>query len=265
MAVALPLLLVTALLCWPTPTPARRLASEEGARPRSVRPRSFRPLAPWAAALFGWTLLGPAGAVSVSLVVTVMLRTGERSARFAETARALTELASGLRMMTGELRSGAVPESAAAGVAAETRGTVSTVFEGLAVATRLGGPAGSGGHERCPDGLRPVVERLRRCWRLSEHYGVAPVGLLEAVRLDAEQRARLAREVEAKLAGPRATATVLTGLPVLGLLLGQASGADPLGVLATDPVGQLLLLVGAVLLCAGVLWIRRLTETAVRS
>ncbi|PRW63408.1 type II secretion system F family protein [Actinopolyspora mortivallis] len=264
MAVVLPLLLVTALLCWPMPTPARRLAPQE-ARPRPVGSLSFRPLAPWAAALSGWALLGPAGAVSVSLLVTVMLRTGERSARFAGTARELSELASGLRMMIGDLRSGAVPESAAAGVAAETRGTVSTVFEGLAVATRLGGPAGPGGHERCPDGLRPVVERLGRCWRLSEHYGVAPVGLLEAVRVDAEQRARLAREVEAKLAGPRATATVLTGLPVLGLLLGQVSGADPLDVLATDPVGQLLLLVGTVLLCAGVLWIRRLTEAAVRS
>ena len=83
--------------------------------------------------------------------------------------------------------------------------------------------------------------------------------------MDVDSRTRFAAEVDARLAGPRATATVLAGLPVLGLLLGQAIGADPMRVLAGTAVGQTLLVVGTGLACAGVLWSARIVSAAVPS
>jgi tight adherence protein B len=53
---------------------------------------------------------------------------------------------------------------------------------------------------------------------------------------------------------------VLAGLPVLGLLLGQAVGADPWHVLTAHAAGQLLLVVGTGLVCAGLAWSARLVN-----
>ncbi|MGH3529759.1 MAG: type II secretion system F family protein, partial [Pseudonocardiaceae bacterium] len=69
--------------------------------------------------------------------------------------------------------------------------------------------------------------------------------------------------VQAQLAGPRATAAVLAGLPLLGLALGQAVGAAPLRVLCQTVVGQVLLVIGTAATCVGVLWSARLVSGAV--
>jgi tight adherence protein B len=76
---------------------------------------------------------------------------------------------------------------------------------------------------------------------------------------------RFAADVQARLAGPRATAAVLAGLPLLGLALGQAVGGAPVRVLGQTGVGQLLLVLGSCLACAGVLWSARLVAGAVRA
>ena len=83
------------------------------------------------------------------------------------------------------------------------------------------------------------------------------------MRCDAEHRGRFAAEVQARLAGPRATAVVLATLPLLGVGLGQAMGAAPLRVLCDTVVGHLLLVVGTALACAGVWWSARLISRAV--
>jgi tight adherence protein B len=56
---------------------------------------------------------------------------------------------------------------------------------------------------------------------------------------------------------------VLAGLPLLGLALGHAVGANPLRVLSDTSAGQGLLVVGTGLACAGVLWSARLMSRAV--
>jgi tight adherence protein B len=72
---------------------------------------------------------------------------------------------------------------------------------------------------------------------------------------------RFARQVLARMAGPRTSATVLAVLPALGVALGEAIGAHPLRLL-TGP-GQMLLAFGVALLCAGVAWCGRLTGQVV--
>jgi tight adherence protein B len=178
-----------------------------------------------------------------------------------------TAFAGGIRMLVGELRAGMHPAAAAAGAAVDAAPEVSGLFRDLASMSRLGGESTALSHEsgRGPSELDTSVGRMLRAWTLAQRHGVALADLLDAVRRDVEHRLAFVRDLEAKMAGPRATAAVLTGLPILGVLLGQAVGADPLAVLTERPIGQVLLVVGIGLLCSGMFWTMRLTEVVVRS
>ena len=46
--------------------------------------------------------------------------------------------------------------------------------------------------------------------------------------------------------------------PVMGVLLGSGMGVDPLAVLLGTPLGNVLLVVGVALMCAGLLWSARI-------
>jgi tight adherence protein B len=82
----------------------------------------------------------------------------------------------------------------------------------------------------------------------------------EAMDRDDELR----REMEAALAAPKATMTLLAGLPLLGLGLGQAIGAHPLHLLLYRPIGWALLAGAGVLDAIGVAVSRQITKVALR-
>ena len=67
------------------------------------------------------------------------------------------------------------------------------------------------------------------------------------------------------MAGARATATILAGLPVLSVLMGQLIGARPMAFLLGGQLGGWLLVVGLTLVCGGLLWSDRITDRAVRA
>jgi tight adherence protein B len=69
-------------------------------------------------------------------------------------------------------------------------------------------------------------------------------------------------ERRAALAGPRSTAAVLGWLPLLGVALGIALGADPLGVVLRGGIGTASAVVGCGLLVAGRWWTSRLVNRA---
>ena len=179
--------------------------------------------------------------------------TGRRDA--ARRRSAVIELCSAL---AAELRSGATARDALiaasrdvsdvdhlAAVAAAPHGDVAQALR--ATAERNGGA-----------GLR----RLAACWQVSEGSGsgLAPsVSRLAATLRDEEQ---VRREVAAQLAGPRATAVLLALLPLFGLAMGNALGANPLAVLVGTPLGQGCLVLGLLLEVAGLLWTARITRRA---
>ena len=66
------------------------------------------------------------------------------------------------------------------------------------------------------------------------------------------------------MAGARATATILAGLPVLSVLMGQLIGAHPIAFLLGGQLGGYLLVVGLTLICGGMLWSDHITGQAVR-
>ncbi|MDR1824523.1 MAG: type II secretion system F family protein [Bifidobacteriaceae bacterium] len=83
-------------------------------------------------------------------------------------------------------------------------------------------------------------------------------GLGEAIRAAQEAQDQL----EAALAGPKASARLLQFLPLLGIALGMAMGANPLGVLVGGGLGTVALGVGLGLLLVGRLWTGRLLARA---
>ena len=129
------------------------------------------------------------------------------------------------------------------------------------VARRPGGaarPDGAGS-----PGVGAELERVAVVWSLAERHGIPLADLLAGVHDDIRWRVRFGAGVRAELAGPRATAGVLTALPALGVGLGQLMGADPIGVLRGGVLGQALLVVGVGLIGAGRAWTEQILRRAV--
>jgi tight adherence protein B len=103
---------------------------------------------------------------------------------------------------------------------------------------------------------------LRAAERLSAGCG-APVAavvgrIAEALRAEAHAQ----RSVEIEMAPARATTRLLAGLPLVGLLMGVALGADPVRVLAFSGPGRACLLLALLLEGGGLLWCRAIRRSA---
>jgi tight adherence protein B len=173
-------------------------------------------------------------------------------------ATELQWLATGVEVIVGELRVGSHPATASAVAADECGGIASAALRGAASRSRLGGRAADG--IAASDSLLDAeLGRLAAAWRVADEHGLALAELLGAVREDMLGRRRFRERTDASLAGARATALVLAGLPILGVALGQLMGADPLQILLGGGLGGMLLLIGTALGCAGLLWTDAIT------
>ncbi|MBD8044542.1 hypothetical protein H9638_12060 [Arthrobacter sp. Sa2BUA2] len=107
-----------------------------------------------------------------------------------------------------------------------------------------------------------VWNDLAACVHSSERSGAPLAGILEryAHGLEAVLDARAARATA--LSGPKATVRVLTWLPVAGLGMGYALGADPLAVLTQTPLGWSAAAAGTGLALAAGFWTRLLVRRA---
>ena len=114
----------------------------------------------------------------------------------------------------------------------------------VAVAAAARSPAGdvvSALHELATLAGGATAADLATAWMVCETTGgqlAAPVARLAGAWRDDEQ---VRREVTAALAGPRATAVLLAGLPLAGLAMGAALGADPVALLRQPSVALVVL------------------------
>lgn len=163
--------------------------------------------------------------------------------------------------LAGEVRAGRQPGEALRCAARESDGLGDGQAAVLAAA-RFGGdvPGALAAAARQPgaEGLRG----LAACWRVAVDQGAGLATGLDrlaaALRAERDRRA----DLRAQLAGARATAVMLAGLPVLGLLFGVALGADPLRVLLHSGAGLGCLLAGGVLEGLGIWWVSRIVRRA---
>jgi tight adherence protein B len=196
-----------------------------------------------------------AGAVGVPLLRRVRLAGEARRARELR-GDAVIALCSAL---AGEVRAGRQPGEALLRAAGDSGG-LGEAQAGVLAAARFGGdvPGALTSAARQPgaDGLLG----LAACWRVAVDQGAGLAAGLDrlegALRADRDQRA----DLRAQLAGARATAVMLAGLPVLGLLLGAAMGADPLRVLLHSGAGLGCLVVGGLLEGLGLWWALRIVR-----
>ncbi|MGV0992907.1 MAG: type II secretion system F family protein [Mycobacterium sp.] len=170
-------------------------------------------------------------------------------------------MAAALETVVGELRVGAHPLRAFGIAASESQGAVGVALGTVTARVGLGADVVAGLRAVAEDSAVPFYwERIAVCWRLAAEHGLAMSTLMRAAQRDIVERQRFSSRVEAGLAGARATAAILAGLPVLGILFGQLISAHPMRFLLGGGIGGWLLVIGGGLIAAGVLWSDRIVD-----
>ncbi len=255
------LLLSVALLVFPS-SPSGRLAAPARTR------RTPSPLDPrWLVRLAGCVAVGAAVLLPLTTVLAVVVvgatgcvryRRRCRSRRTTDEGRALQ---TALDVLVGELRVGSHPVHAFCVAADETDGRVAASLRAVAARARLGADVAAGLRAQARSSALPAHwDRLALCWQLASDQGLAIATLMRAAQRDIAERQRFSARVVSGMAGARATAAILAGLPVLGVLLGQLIGARPLTFLLSGHAGGWLLVIGSMLVCGGLLWSDRITD-----
>ncbi|WP_433267509.1 type II secretion system F family protein [Actinosynnema sp. CS-041913] len=246
------LLLAAALLALP-PSVVKRLKALQGRQRRRLhlrRPHQLTVILLGAA--LGLTF-GVGGSIAGALTAMTVWHARRDRRKERDHLAATTAITEGLSAFVAELRAGAHPAQAAVSAAQDAEPPATEVLQTIAATSARGG--------NVETALAHTDARhLARAWRLSSEHGVPLAEVLEEVRQDLRQRTRFAHQFHARMAGPRASAAVLAALPVFGVLLGELTGSGPLDVLTSTAVGQVLLVVGAVLICAGLRWSAHLTR-----
>ena len=240
------------------PTPGTlRLSSLVAARARpSPTTWGLVPL-PVVAAMFS----GLVAAVLVAVVVIVVRRAVNARRRAAARDRERAGALDALALLAADLRAGRIPADALASAASVASGRSHLALVAAASAARMGSDVAVA--LDVPGSAVPAVLRgLAACWQVCHEAGA---GLAAAVeRLEQGLRAAEAqrRAVAAELAGPHATAQLLAVLPLGGVGLAAAFGANPVQFLLHTTFGLGCLLTGLLLDAAGVVWTRRLAAAA---
>lgn len=247
------------------------LVSPASPRRRLARPgRSRIQSAPRVA---GWWVACAVVCGAVFLPLTTVLATavlaatgGLRYRRRHRRRRGIDEgrqLETAIDVLVGELRVGAHPAQAFAVAADETAGRVADSCRAVAARARLGADVTAGLRSVGQTSALPAQwDRLAVCWELASEHGLAMSALMRAAQRDIVERQRFSGHVTSAMAGARATAAILAGLPMLSVLFGQLIGADTVAFLLAGHAGGWLLVVGVVLVCSGLLWSDRITDRA---
>ncbi|MCF6744112.1 pilus assembly protein TadB [Blastococcus sp. KM273128] len=170
-------------------------------------------------------------------------------------------LADALGAVAAELRAGRTLAEAVRSAAADCPDPV----VGSALVRAVRAPAAQGdGTQDDADGTPAALARLSAAVALGSRTGCSLAAVVAAVEGDLRARLARRRELLVATAGPRASARLLAGLPVLGLAMGSGVGADPWHVLTTTATGQGLLVAGVLLEVAGVAWTGRLVRRVAR-
>ncbi len=258
-------MLAFALLVAPT-SPQRRLNTGPSARSSAGRGRSGLMGACGAAGALGLCLAatGPFVALAALLIGGTTLLRYRRKVSKVRTDSDGRAMAGALEVLVSELRVGAHPVRAFAAAARETPGAVGASFQAVAARAGLGADVPAGLRAVAAESVRRADwERLAVFWQLASEHGLAVSPLMRAAQLDLAERQRFSDRVSAGMAGARATAAILAGLPVLGVALGELIGASPVTFLL-GRAGGWFLVAGATLVCAGLLWSDRITERVLR-
>ncbi|HET7799117.1 MAG TPA: type II secretion system F family protein [Humibacillus xanthopallidus] len=111
----------------------------------------------------------------------------------------------------------------------------------------------------------PEIAFVASAWALSERHGAPLAVAVERAAAGLREARTRQRKVRVAVAGPRATVTVLTVLPLTGPAFGLACGIDPASLYLGSRVGAVSAVLGVALIVVGRLWCRRMIRKAVAS
>lgn len=163
--------------------------------------------------------------------------------------------------LAAELRAGAPPDAALIAVAAD-----SALLPRARAAAQLGEPVApallaDAAAVRGSPVAAGVLRGMAACWSVAAQSGAGLADGMDRVAALAGARQRIGADLDAEVAAPRATARILSLLPLLGLALGELLGAGPISWLLTSPVGWLCGALGAGLLLVGRVWSARIAAS----
>ncbi|MEO7058634.1 MAG: hypothetical protein ABI083_02855 [Lapillicoccus sp.] len=107
------------------------------------------------------------------------------------------------------------------------------------------------------------VTFVAQAWSLSETLGAPLADSVTLAAASVRQHVSRRQRVAIAVAGPRATATVLSGLPLAGPVVGLLLGLSPRELYGT-PVGAVSTSLGVILLLVGRWWCRRMVAGLAR-
>jgi tight adherence protein B len=111
----------------------------------------------------------------------------------------------------------------------------------------------------------PEIAFVASAWALSERHGAPLAVAVERAAAGLREARARQRKVRVAVAGPRATVTVLTVLPLTGPAFGLACGIDPASLYLGSRIGALSAVLGVALIVVGRLWCWRMIRRAVAS
>lgn len=171
------------------------------------------------------------------------------------------DLAAVVTTVSSLLRAGARPAEAwARALRLPACGAVPTVDQLL-----HGAAPGPRRRRRVPSVERARAQAVVAAAVVAQQLGAPLAAVLDEVAAAVVADAEAEAELTAALAGPRASVRVLLGLPVLGVLLGAAAGADPVAVLLDGRLGTASGVLGCGLAAGGWGWTRLLVARARRA
>jgi len=168
-----------------------------------------------------------------------------------------------LQLVIGSLRSGFSLVQAIEAMVREVGDPIATEFNRMLAETRLGME------------LELALERLAQrthnrdlAWavmaiKVQREVGGNLAEVLETTVTTIREREMLRGHVRSLSAEGRLSAWILIALPILVATFMFATRRDYISVLFTDPRGILMLLVGAVLMCVGALWLARVVRVEI--
>jgi tight adherence protein B len=208
----------------------------------------------------GGSLLPSLAGLIVGLALPWVYLTMKESRR---TAAFLAQLPDTLQLVSGSLSAGYSTPQAMDSVVREGQQPITGEFNRALVEARLGVPI-----EDAMDGIAERMKSKDFAWvvmaiRIQREVGGNLAELLTTVAATLRERERLRRQVSMLSAEGRLSAWILGLLPITFALYLVLVRPEYLQPLVTDPIGWLLLGLGAILLLVGVLWLRKAIKVEV--
>lgn len=251
------------------PAPTRTFLGRRTVGLPMVLPTAWGPpLLAGSVAGVAWLAAGPVAALAAATYAVLVVRALSARARRRAESHARTAAVDLVAGLAADLRAGLVGSQALC-AALDTllqlpaAGRDHGGLRAVQAAARHGGDVPSALRAVRDDVLAPLVlRRLAAAWAVADSGGAPLASVLDRLEADVAARRRAEQRATAETAAARSTSRLLAGLPLVGLALGHALGADPVAVLLHTPVGAVCTVVALVLQLAGLTWTARLSRPA---